>query len=144
MVMIKVSTPRGIRNNNPLNIRKGNSWQGERRVQTDAQFEQFESMQYGIRAGFKILRNYMSGYGGRVKPLVTVHDIISRWAPASENDTCRYIYSVCRMTGLHEYEKISYAERSKMISLVDAMIRLECGRAVDTQLIESAYDMLTI
>ena len=144
MEMVKITTPRGIRNNNPLNIRKGNNWQGERPVQTDSQFEQFESMQYGIRAGFKILRNYMSGYNGRVKPLVTVHDIVSRWAPESENNTKAYIGNVCRMTGLHEFEKISFAERSKMVSLVDAMIRQECGRAVDVQHIESAYDMLTV
>ena len=37
--------PRGIRNNNPLNIRKGNNWKGERPNQTDKAFEEFETMQ---------------------------------------------------------------------------------------------------
>ena len=40
--------PRGIRNNNPLNIRRGkDQWQGLRAQQTDASFCQFESLDYG-------------------------------------------------------------------------------------------------
>ena len=38
-MMIEKKVPRGIRNNNPLNIRKGNNWQGERHPQTDPAFE---------------------------------------------------------------------------------------------------------
>lgn len=41
--------PRGIRNNNPLNIKIGNDWKGEV-PNTDGTFEQFESMEYGLRA----------------------------------------------------------------------------------------------
>jgi hypothetical protein len=37
----KIDSPRGIRNNNPLNIRIGNDWQGERKPNTDGAFEQF-------------------------------------------------------------------------------------------------------
>ena len=49
-------TPRGIRNNNPLNIRRspGQTWQGECPVQTDKAFVQFRSMKWGIRAAFII------------------------------------------------------------------------------------------
>ena len=43
--------PRGIRNNNPLNIRIGNQWLGERANPNDPAFEQFVAMEYGIRAG---------------------------------------------------------------------------------------------
>ena len=35
----KTSQARGIRNNNPLNIRVGNDWQGERKPNTDGAFE---------------------------------------------------------------------------------------------------------
>ena len=38
-----MALPRGIRNNNPLNIRKGCNWKGERHPQTDKAFEEFES-----------------------------------------------------------------------------------------------------
>lgn len=78
--------PRGIRNNNPLNIRKGSSWQGLRDFPTDKSFCEFTSMEYGFRAAFKIMRTYYSKYH-----LKTLRGIISRWAPPSENDTKRYI-----------------------------------------------------
>ena len=48
--------PRGIRNNNPLNIRRSkDQWQGLRAQQTDAQFCQFETLEYGWRAAFYLL-----------------------------------------------------------------------------------------
>ena len=44
--------PRGIRNNNPLNIRRTakDQWKGLRAQQTDASFCQFESLEFGWRA----------------------------------------------------------------------------------------------
>ena len=45
-----MSIPRGIRNNNPLNIRRSkDKWKGMRAVQSDAQFCQFESLEWGWR-----------------------------------------------------------------------------------------------
>ena len=134
--------PRGIRNNNPLNIRKGNNWQGEVSNPDETAFEQFVSMQWGIRAGFKILKNYMTGYGGRVKPLTNIHDIIHRWAPPSENNCKAYIDSVCRFSGLHEFERLQFSDRNKMLALVDGMIRVECGQPVSLDIIASAYDLI--
>lgn len=139
--MMDKKLPRGIRNNNPLNIRKGNNWQGEVANPTDKEFEQFVSMQMGIRAGFKILKNYMTGYGGRTKALTNIHDIIHRWAPPSENNCKAYIDSVCRFSGLHEYERLQFSDRNKMLALVDGMIRVECGQAVSLDIIASAYDL---
>lgn len=140
--MAENKQPRGIRNNNPLNIRKGNNWKGEVANQTDREFEQFVSMQMGVRAGFKILKNYMTGYGGRVKALTSVHDIIHRWAPPSENNCKAYIESVCRFSGLHEYERLQFSDRTKMLALVDGMIRVECGQPVSLDIIASAYDLI--
>ena len=140
--MMDKKLPRGIRNNNPLNIRKGNNWQGEMSSSTDGEFEQFVSMQWGIRAGFKILKNYMTGYGGRVKPLTNIHDIIHRWAPPSENNCKAYIDSVCRFSGLHEFERLQFSDRNKMLALVDGMIRVECGQPVSLDIIASAYDLI--
>mgnify|MGYP003533551919 FL=1 len=46
---------RGIRNNNPLNIRlSADKWQGMREEQTDKAFVQFKSMAYGYRAAWII------------------------------------------------------------------------------------------
>ena len=140
--MMDRKLPRGIRNNNPLNIRKGNNWKGEVSNSTDGEFEQFVSMQWGIRAGFKILKNYMTGYGGRVKALTNIHDIIHRWAPPSENNCRAYIDSVCRFSGLHEFERLQFSDRNKMLALVDGMIRVECGQPVSLDIIASAYDLI--
>ena len=140
--MMEKKLPRGIRNNNPLNIRKGNNWKGEVCSSTDSEFEQFVSMQWGIRAGFKILKNYMTGYGGRVKAITNVHDIIHRWAPPNENNCRAYIDSVCRFSGLHEFERLQFSDRNKMLALVDGMIRVECGQPVSLDIIASAYDLI--
>lgn len=140
--MDKAITPRGIRNNNPLNIRKGNDWKGERPEQKDKAFEEFTSMEYGIRAGFIILRKYITGYNGLTQKFNTIEKMISRWAPTVENNTSAYISQVSKMTGIPANLKISFSQRSFMVAIVDAMIYMECGQHVDKQLIESAYDMV--
>lgn len=140
--MDKKIEPRGIRNNNPLNIRKGSNWQGEKHPQTDKSFEQFESMQYGVRAGFIILRRYMSGYNGLTEKFNTIEKIVRRWAPPSENNTKAYIEQVSKLTGIPSTLKISFSQRSYMVAIIDAMIRVECGQPIDRKIIESAYDMV--
>ena len=47
-----VKTPRGIRNNNPLNVRRypNSSWVGMKAEQTDEDFLQFTDIVYGYRA----------------------------------------------------------------------------------------------
>lgn len=77
---------RGQRNNNPLNIRKGSQWKGLVRTPEEKHFCVFSSMLYGIRAALVLLRTYKYRYH-----CVTISQIISRWAPPSENDTNKYI-----------------------------------------------------
>lgn len=138
----KKIVPRGIRNNNPLNIVKGQNWQGERHPQTDRRFEEFESMQYGIRAGFKLLRNYITGFNGLTSKINTIDTIIKKWAPAHENDTEKYISLVCKLSGLNRYQRIAFGDRKKMVDIVNAMIYVENGQFVDRAVIESGYDLL--
>ena len=92
-----MKTPRGIRNHNPLNIRRSkNQWKGMAEVQTDRAFCQFKSLEYGWRAAFYLLtRTYYHKYR-----LYTIRGIVSRWAPSSENDTSAYIANVARLTGI--------------------------------------------
>lgn len=129
--------PRGIRNNNPLNIRVGSKWKGEVENPTDRDFEQFTSMLYGLRAGFIILRRYIERYH-----IDTIQEIISRWAPASENATHEYISRVCERVGISAHEKISFGDRKTMVALVDAMIITECGTTIANDIIEDAYAMV--
>lgn len=137
-----MALPRGIRNNNPLNIRKGINWKGERPIQTDKAFEQFESMEMGLRAGFVLLRNYIEGRVGSHVPYNTIRKIVSRWAPSSENDTALYIDHVSRWSALYPDEVIHFRDRAKMIAIVDAMVRQECGVQLPLETIASAYDLV--
>lgn len=132
--MNKKPIPRGIRNNNPLNIRVGNVWLGEVPNPTDNEFEQFVSMFYGLRAGFILLRRYIRRYH-----LTTVPDIISRWAPRSENNTVKYIDTVCQLSGIAPDTQIKYEDEETLVNLVDAMILVECGQHVDRSTIIKAY-----
>ena len=51
---------RGIRNDNPLNIRRTKDrWTGMRERQTDKTFVQFTARVYGYRAAFVLLRGYI-------------------------------------------------------------------------------------
>ena len=75
---------RGIRNNNPFNIKKSpNKWLGKKSVSSDPVFEQFETMDYGIRAGIVLLRRYVKRYH-----LVSVNDILkhSDYFPIQEQN----------------------------------------------------------
>ena len=133
---------RGIRNNNPLNIRKGNKWQGERENQTDPVFEEFISMEYGLRAGLKLMKNYIEGRTATRIKYNTISKLVSRWAPPIENATNSYIKFVADSVGINPLEVIDFKNKSLMVGICAAMVRVECGTIIDKNIIESAYDML--
>lgn len=128
--------PRGIRNNNPLNIRVGNCWFGEVKNPTDNEFEQFVSMECGIRAAFVILRRYIQRY-----KIVKLKDIIARWAPATENNVQAYCFAVCHDSFLTDDHVFSYSSKDDMCELVYRMIKVECGVFVEMTVIQKAYDL---
>ena len=117
---------RGIRNNNPLNIRRSkDKWQGLKALQTDPQFCQFETMAYGWRAAFVMLtRTYYHTYR-----LYTIRAIINRWAPPNENNTAAYIRNVSRLTGIDPDEPLGIPsdKPARWIMLGAAMGIQECG-----------------
>lgn len=114
--------PRGIRNNNPGNIRHGANWQGlnpdGRNI--DSAFCVFTAPIYGIRALAKILINYK-----RIHGLKTVRQIISRYAPPSENQTIAYIQSVAKQLGVYPDTVIDIEERGVLTVFIKAVIRME-------------------
>ena len=116
------SKARGIRNNNPGNIRHGSRWQGMASQQTDAAFVQFTTPEYGIRALAKVLLTYQTKYG-----LNTIRGIITRWAPPTENNTAAYIDSVSRYVGASPDAPLDLHRASVMRPLVEAIIRHENG-----------------
>tara|TARA_R110000796_G_scaffold119757_1_gene233895 strand:- start:260 stop:655 length:396 start_codon:yes stop_codon:yes gene_type:complete len=111
---------RGIRNNNPGNIRHGIDWDGLDKDQSkDEEFSQFSTPEYGIRAMFKILKTYNDKYN-----LNTIEGIINRWAPPIENDTEAYIDFVSSKVGKNSSEVLNEKD---YISLVQAIIHMENG-----------------
>ena len=120
--------PRGIRNNNPLNIRRSkDKWQGLRTLQEDREFFQFSEMKYGWRAAFVILcRTYYKKYG-----LKTISDIIYRWAPPKENNTAAYIRRVSDYISIGPDRELGdpATHPTQWMMLGIAMAVVECGTA---------------
>ena len=137
---------RGQRNNNPLNIRhSADQWQGARKEQTDKSFVQFESMAYGYRAAWKTLESYWKHFH-RTGQYYNVTNIITRWAPPSENDTEAYIRTVLRLTSLGGKENLPQPSRGgdteRLVRLIQAMTTVECGipyKEVDLKAIREGY-----
>lgn len=134
--------PRGIRNNNPLNIRKGNNWKGERPNQTDKAFEEFQSMEYGIRAALKLMRNHITGYNGSRKKADTLRKLIAVWAPPTENATTKYCDLVSKETGIAPTRLLHATDKADLLAICRAMAFVECGVWLDKELFESAWNLM--
>ena len=141
---------RGIRNNNPLNIRRSATrWQGAREEQKDKSFVQFKSMAYGYRAAWKVLQSYYERFCLQGQTF-TVRNIISRWAPPTENNTDKYITDVCNLSGLTPNTRIGLSSKNAIKKMVYAMSIIENGntdatRAAglpDMDIIEQGYNLL--
>lgn len=127
--------PRGIRNNNPGNIRKGERWQGA--AGDDGAFVKFSSMAFGLRALMRLVDTHI-GRGHN-----TTRKLISVWAPPMENQTAIYIAYVAKLLG---YGPDAVLPKSKQLlfRLASAISRKENGaqyapKAAD---LEAAYQLL--
>ena len=138
----KKKVPRGIRNCNPLNIRKGAKWKGLRDVQTDPAFCQFKSMVWGIRAAFRLMHNHITGIGGSRPKCDSVEKLISVWAPANENNTKAYIAHVCKWADCTPASHIDPHDDILIIRIARAMAKVECGMWLDVDLFNEAYELL--
>ena len=137
--MKKNNLPRGLRNNNPGNIRINDDlFQGEIRPSKDKSFKQFTTMAYGYRAMFKILSNYFKNY-----KLDTIRKLITRWAPPEDNNhTEAYIMAVCDYAGITGDQSINVNDREQMIRIVSGMSRVENGREAEMSDIIAGWEML--
>lgn len=119
--------PRGIRNNNPLNIRKSSTpWLGKKAESTDPSFEQFTSLEYGLRAGLINIRTYL-----KRDRLQDITQIINKWAPDSDgNNTKAYIEAVCKKATITPHQIIKYNDKNTLCRIVWAMAFVECGQEV--------------
>lgn len=119
--------PRGIRNNNPGNIRLGDAWQGLCSIQQDKSFCQFDDIEHGVRALALVLTKYQKPVAQKGYALNTVYKIIMRWAPPEENDTVAYIAAVAAQMGVSSTDVIDLSNDTNMLNMVKAIIRHENG-----------------
>lgn len=124
--------PRGIRNHNPGNIRRvaNVTWKGMATTQADPEFVVFDAPEWGIRAIARILLSY------RRRGVVTVRDIIHRWAPpagsgpngAYLNPTDAYVAAVARHMGVSPDLPIDVTQPDQARALIAEIIRHENGQ----------------
>lgn len=138
------SLPRGIRNNNPLNIRRSSqAWQGKKQNPTDKDFEQFDTRLHGIRAAFVCIRTYLKQMKSNcIVPTIT--RIIWRWAPPSENNTEAYITAVCRHSNGHLFRDkvVVFEDKETLVWLVWCMSFVENGLDIPWRDFCDAYEMV--
>jgi hypothetical protein len=129
--------PRGIRLNNPLNLRENPGdktiWLYERATDDDPEFEEFDIPEGGFRAAAITIRTYVKKYG-----VNSVRQLIQRWAPpvgkrpdgtSYTQDTRAYINVVCNALGVDADEQIDLLHWDNLFILLKTMCRHENGPA---------------
>lgn len=125
---------RGLRNNNPGNLDKGQAWKGLDPDGNDERFCTFKNMEYGCRALLKTLITYHKVHG-----LNTVTEIINRWAPPVENNTVSYINSVSNALTVLPDDKLDFT-RNTYIKLGKAIAHHENGSIADTYISDNTWE----
>lgn len=110
---------RGIRNNNPGNIRwsAANNWRGQ--VGKDSGgFVIFDDPLNGLRASARLIKNKLA------KGQTTIAALIATWAPPNENNTAAYIATVARALGVDARAPLTAAH---VPALLAAIVQHENG-----------------
>ena len=129
---------RGLRNNNPGNLRLSkDKWKGLRPVQADKDFFQFVDMPHGYRAMLITLQNYRRKHGCR-----SGASIIKRYAPATENNTSSYLSRVCNELQVPTTYEPDVADKQVMCALAAAMSRVENGVPAMMRDIEAGWNLI--
>ena len=128
---------RGMRNNNPGNLRSGYG-----QVGTDS-------------GGYAVFPTREAGYNAAARQLVgyhnagldTINAIVSKWAPASENDTQAYIASVVQSMNrkgfnVGAFSRLNLRDSGLLKALLDSMINHEVGTGAESYFTGSAYDTI--
>lgn len=123
------SAPRGIRNNNPLNL---SYMPGQGAIGSDGRFGQYATMEEGIAASHRQLLRYQD------QGTDTIRGIVSRWAPASDgNNTGGYILGVSSATGYGPDQKLDLRDPVVAGRVIAAMARREVPGGVPQSVIDA-------
>lgn len=129
---------RGIRNNNPGNIRiTKDKWQGLREKQEDKSFFQFTEMKWGYRALIRTLQNYRKRHG-----CATIADFIKRWAPPVENNTSGYITRVCKEMQVLDSYIPDIEDKATMCAFASAISMVENDTPAVMKDVEDGWNLL--
>lgn len=125
-----------IGKNNPFNIRfvRSNHWIGQ--VGQTNGFVDFSWMEYGVRAvAMLVMRSYRS------RGILTISEIINRYAPSTENNTDAYIDYVCSALGVFPFDIPE--NKDEYCKLLAAMSRFE-GNPVSVDIIKHVCEYFNI
>lgn len=114
--------PRGIRNNNPGNIRRTSiAWGGEipDSQKTDTAFEQYITFEHGVRASIKNARTHVNNGHNTIAKLIT------KWAPPVENNTAAYIAFVEKETGIPRNNGLVFTNKETVKAVIKAICKYE-------------------
>lgn len=128
---------RGLRNNNPGNLRRTSSaWQGKIPFSQskDASFEQFTHLFWGLRA---LMKNLITQQN---RGIDTIRKQITRYAPSNENNTEAYVQFVAKEMGVNPDAKINIITNDiHLLALTKAIVKMENGKASD-EIFNSDYE----
>jgi hypothetical protein len=124
--------PRGLRNNNPGNIRSGIAWQGVTGTDSGG-FDIFQDISWGIRALATDIRTEWDKGNNSISAFISIY------APPSENDTAGYISSVAADTGLDPNMPLALDEGT-LQSLIRAIMNRELGPSYSAMVSDEDID----
>lgn len=117
--------PRGLRNNNPGNLRKIGKpppWRGLSEDQSDPDFLVFDAPLWGLRALGRTLHTYYDKYRLR-----SVRGMIARYAPPEDNnDTGAYVSAVAQALKVRPDAPVDLTTET-LVALMRAIVRQENG-----------------
>lgn len=115
--------PRGLRNNNPLNLTSLPHGQWDGQTGQDGRYAVFSTPEQGVAAADKNLQSYATHHG-----INTLAGVIQRWAPPAENDTQSYIATVSKTLGIEPNAPLNLADPTVRRQVLGAMARVELGK----------------
>lgn len=113
--------PRGIRNNNPGNLEFAGQAGATHEQGGGGRFAAFASMAEGVAA----LAGQLQRYGAR--GIDSVQSIISKYAPAGENNTGAYIASVAKRLGVGANQHLNLKDPTVLRELMAGITTVENG-----------------
>lgn len=122
--------PRGIRNNNPGNLNYVGQNGATLEDHATPRFARFNSAFEGFAALGKQIKAYYNGTSKAAgyQKLQSVEDIISRFAPASENNTQAYINKLSKMLGVGRGDSLNIQDPQVLATLMNGVTQIENGK----------------